>query len=102
MRDDIDVHLATCEACARDLARYREVTAAVGSLRDHFEEPPAGMVHRITARVLEPERRLSDRLRRAAKDRRVHVAAASFGGAVLGAGAIVVLWPRAARRAAAA
>ena len=99
---DIDVHLATCPECAGDLARYREVVAAVGSLRDHLEDPPAGMVQRITARVVEPESRIAGRLRRVATDRRVHVAAASFGGAVLGAGAIAILWRRAARRAAVA
>ena len=97
--DDIDVHLATCPECARDLARYREVAAAVGSLRDHLEEPPAGMVQRITAGVVEPEARLSGRLRRVAVDRRVHVAAASFGGALLGAGAIAIIWRRKTRRA---
>jgi hypothetical protein len=31
-------------------------------------------------------------------DRRVHVAAASLGGALVGAGAIAILWWRAARR----
>ncbi|MGH2673899.1 MAG: anti-sigma factor family protein [Actinomycetota bacterium] len=95
---DFEVHLATCPQCAGELARYREVVAAVASLRDEVEEPPFGFSERVVAHVLETEGRWTGRVRRLAQDRRVHVAAASVGGAIVGAGAIGLLWRRAARR----
>jgi len=95
---DFEVHLATCPDCAGELARYRELMAAVASLRDEVEEPPPGFPERVVAHVLGAERRWVGRVRRLANDRRVHVAAASVGGAVVGAGAIGLLWWRAARR----
>jgi len=94
---DFEVHLATCPECAGELARYREVMAAVGSLRGEVEEPPAGFSARVVAHVL-AEPRWVGRARRLAYDRRIHVAAASLGGALVGAGAIGLLWWRAARR----
>jgi anti-sigma factor RsiW len=97
-REDFEVHLATCSECAGELARYREVMAAVGSLRDVLEDPPPGFPERVIAHVMEPERPWRDVVRRAASDRRIHVAAASLGGALLGAGAIALLWWRSARR----
>jgi anti-sigma factor RsiW len=95
--EDFEVHLATCSDCARELARYREVMAAVGSLGDVLEDPPPGFPERVIAHVLEPERPWRDVVRRAVTDRRIHVAAASVGGAVLGAGAIALLWWRSRR-----
>jgi anti-sigma factor RsiW len=97
-REDFEVHLATCSACSGELARYREVMAAVGSLRDVLEDPPPGFADRVIAHVMQPERSWLLAVRRAASDRRIHVAAASLGGALLGAGAIALLWWRAARR----
>ena len=98
-RHDVDVHLATCPACAGELAQYREVMHAVGSLRHELEEVPAGLTERVMNVIIEPERRWIDRAVRVARDRRVHVAAASFGGAILGAGAIaLIVWRRASRR----
>jgi anti-sigma factor RsiW len=98
-RHEVDVHLATCPACAGELAQYREVMHAVGSLRHELEEVPPGLAERVMSSIVEPERRWLDRAVRVARDRRVHVAAASFGGAILGAGAIaLIVWRRAARR----
>ena len=95
---DFEVHLATCEECARELAQYREVVAAVGSLRDAMEEPRPGFPQRAVAHVLGSERRWVGRARWLAHDRRVHVAAASVGGVIVGAGVLGLLWRRAARR----
>jgi anti-sigma factor RsiW len=95
---DFEVHLATCPDCAGELARYREVLAAVGSLRDEIEEPPPGFPQRVMVHVLGTEPRWVGRVRRLAYDRRMRVAAASVGGALVGAGAIGLLWWRAARR----
>ncbi len=95
---DIEVHLATCPTCAGELARYREVVAAVGSLHDRLEVPPPGLPERAVAHVLGSERRWRGRVRWLAQDRRIHVAAASVGGAMVGAGVLGLLWWRAARR----
>ena len=98
MADGFEVHLATCPECARELARYREVLAAVGSLGDAVEVPPPGFAERTVAHVLSSERPWVGRVRWLAHDRRVRVAAASVGGAVVGAGVLGLLWWRAARR----
>jgi anti-sigma factor RsiW len=95
---DFEVHLATCQECAGELARYREVVSAVGSLRDAMEDPVPGFPERAVAHVLGSERRWVGRTRWLAHDRRVHVAAASVGGAIVGAGVLGLLWWRAARR----
>jgi anti-sigma factor RsiW len=97
-RIDVDVHLATCPECATELARYREVIAAVGALGETLEAAPAGLPDRVVAHVLASESRWTGRARRVVGDRRVHVAAASLGGALVGAGAIALLWRRGGRR----
>jgi hypothetical protein len=97
-REDFEVHLATCAECAGELARYREVLSAAGALQDRTVEPPAGFVARVVSTAERPGLRWRADLRRYAHDRRVHVAAASIGGAVVGAGAIALLWWRLARR----
>jgi anti-sigma factor RsiW len=98
-REDFEVHLATCSECAGELARYREIVSAVGALRDDVIEPPPGFVARVVATAERPRLRWRADLRRYAHDRRIHVAAASLGGAVVGAGAIALLWWRLTRRA---
>ena len=98
-REDVEVHLATCAQCAGELARYREVLTAVASVREVVEEPPEGFRDRLLLQVTDPARRWRSELRRIVHDRRTHVAAASLGGAVVGAGAIALLWWRVARRA---
>ena len=95
---DVEVHLATCSGCAGELAQYREVMHAVGSLRYELEPAPDGFADRMLAVVAEPDPRWIDRAVRVARDRRVHVAAASLGGAIVGAGAIALIFWRAARR----
>lgn len=95
-RRDLDVHLATCPECAADVARYRELHHAVASLRDELEPVPEGLSASILARV--GSGGLLDRALGAVHDRRVHVAAASIGGAVLGAGAMALIVWRASRR----
>lgn len=97
--EDIEVHLATCPDCAADLARYREVKAAMASLRDEVVEPPAYLVDQVIARMARPDLRARGEIRRLAHDRRAQVAAVSLGGALLGAGVIGLLWRRNSRRA---
>src|SRR5688572_19731406 len=98
MTEDFEVHLATCPECAGELARYREVMTAVGSLRDEVEPAPAGLSSRVVLAVMDPATRLRAGVHRAIHDSRVQVAAASLGGALVGAGAIALIWWRAARR----
>lgn len=95
---DFDVHLATCAQCATELARYREVLEATGSLRDMLEEPPPGFPDRVVAHVLDPAASWRSDVLRLVHDPRAHVAAASLGGALVGAGAIALLWWRMTRR----
>jgi anti-sigma factor RsiW len=98
MDEAIEVHLATCPACAGELARYREVISAMESLGDSMETAPPDLPDRVLAHVKEAETWWRGRARRVMFDRRVHVAAASLGGALVGAGAMALLWWRAARR----
>ncbi len=95
--EDLEVHLATCPECAADLARYRELMSAITSLREDVVEPPVGFSDRVSARLSRRDLLVRKELRRLAHDRRTHVAAASVGGALLGAGAIGLLWWRARR-----
>lgn len=106
-RRDFEVHLGTCSACAGDLIRYREILGAVRGLREDLELPPGGFAERVHARIhaeaslrplLEPSPRWSPDVARLFHDPRIHVAAASLGGALVGATAIAVLWWRRARR----
>jgi anti-sigma factor RsiW len=97
--EDFEVHLATCPECARELGRYRELMRAVGSLGDSLEPAPLGFTDRVMAHVTSPVSLLRWRASRLAHDRRMHVAAASLGGAVVGATAIAIVWWRLARRA---
>jgi anti-sigma factor RsiW len=96
--DELEVHLATCPECSGELARYREVLTAVGSLRDVLVEAPPGLPERVVAHVHEHELLWPDRILGLARDRRVRVAAASVGGALVGAAAIGLIWWRASHR----
>jgi hypothetical protein len=91
---DLEVHLATCAECAGELARYRDLFAAMGSLRYDLVDTPPGFTDAILARVVELDHRLGERIFRVAHDHRVQVAA----GAIVGATAIGLIWWRAARR----
>ncbi len=97
--EDFEVLLATCPVCAVDLARYREVMAAVGALYTLLETPPVGLTDRVMAHVTSPVDLWRSRVTYLAHDRRLHVAAASLGGALLGATAMALVWRKVARRA---
>jgi anti-sigma factor RsiW len=96
--EDFEVHLATCPACARELARYREVMAAVAALAQSLDTPSEGFIDRVLAAVTSPVDLWRARAARLAHDRRVHVAAASLGGALVGATAMAIVWRRLAKR----
>ncbi|MGH2711825.1 MAG: hypothetical protein ACRDH9_11565 [Actinomycetota bacterium] len=95
---DLEVHLATCSDCAGELAQYRGLLGAMGSLRYKLEDTPPGFAAGILALVAATEQGLAERVVRVAHDPRVQVAAASVGGLLLGAAAIGVIWWRAAKR----
>jgi hypothetical protein len=97
--EDFEVHLATCPQCAGELARYREVAAAVGALGGAYELLPLGFAERVLARVGSPAVLWRSRAVDLVHDRRMHVAAASLGGALVGATAMAIVWWRLAKRA---
>jgi hypothetical protein len=96
--EDLEVHLATCQDCAGELARYRGLLHTMGSLRYHLEETPPGFTAGVLALVAATEQGWGERIVRVANDPKAHVAVASFGGLVLGAVAIGLIWWRTARR----
>jgi hypothetical protein len=89
-------HLAACAACSAELQRYRMVIMELGGLREVLFEPSEGFLGRVIAQI--PESQWRALFHRVASDERVHVAAFSLGGAVVGATAIALLWWRAGRR----
>jgi hypothetical protein len=68
----------------------------MSSLRDVVEEPGPQFLQRVLSSI--PERSWRTTVHRVAADERVHVAAVSMGGALLGATAVGLLWWRSARR----
>lgn len=99
---ELEVHLATCRHCAAEEGRYRSVMEAVVALGPGAEEPSPHFVDAVMALVARPSYAVRTRARRLAHDPRARYAAASLGGAVVGAAAIAILLRRASKRAAAA
>jgi anti-sigma factor RsiW len=93
---EVERHIASCEACSVELGRYRTVVLEMAALRDVLVEPAPGFLERVLAAM--PERNWRFTVHRVASDERVHYAALSLGGVVVGATAIALLWRRAARR----
>lgn len=98
--DAVEVHLATCRGCAREMGRYRGLIGGMVELRDALEEPSAGFLERtlggVRSDVEAADLRRLGPLQRLAENRRVVL---SIGGAVVGATAVGLMWWRAARRA---
>jgi len=90
-------HLASCSRCSAELAGYRGLVARMAALQLEDVEPPAEYLERVLAGL--PVGSLADRLRLAAQARAARYAIASLGGAVVGAGAIGLVWWRLAHRA---
>jgi anti-sigma factor RsiW len=90
-----EVHLATCADCSAELARYRTIILELSALREVLSEPSDGFLARVLAQIPEPTWRAL--VQRMASDDRLHYAALSLGGAVVGATAIGLLWWRARR-----
>jgi hypothetical protein len=89
-------HLAACAVCSAELERYRMVIMELEGLRDILIDPSEGFLGRVITQI--PERQWRAMVHRVASDERVHFAAFSLGGVVVGATAIALLWWRAARR----
>jgi len=90
---ELEVHLASCEGCSSELARYRELAYSLRSMRDRVQEPSATFQARLVASI--PPRRIRDDVRRIVRE---HPRELAVGSAALGAAAIGLLWWRAARR----
>jgi hypothetical protein len=93
---EVELHIASCGACSVELGRYRTVVMEMAALRDVLVEPAPGFLERVLAAI--PERNWRTTVHRVASNERVHYAALSLGGVVVGATAIALLWRRAARR----
>lgn len=91
----VEVHLATCASCSAELARYRTIILELSALREVLSEPSDGFLARVLDQI--PESTWRTLVQRVASDERVHYAALSLGGAVVGATAIGLLWWRARR-----
>jgi hypothetical protein len=92
----VQLHLAECQRCGRELEAYRAILRELGELRDMVTEPAEGLLGRLLSDLPEAARR--GLLRRVAADERVQHAAFSLGGAVVGASAIGLLWWRRSTR----
>jgi hypothetical protein len=68
----------------------------MGTLTELVSEPGPALLDRILSDVPPPQRQ--PLLRRALADQRVHRAALSLGGAVVGATAVALVWWRLSRR----
>src|SRR4029453_10401067 len=91
----VEVPLATCASCSAELARYRTIILELSALREVLSEPSDSFLARVLAQIPEPTWRAL--VQRVASDDRLHYAALSLGGAVVGATAIGLLWWRARR-----
>lgn len=92
---ELEVHLASCEGCASELARYRELAYSLRAMGERVEEPSPAFMAKVVAAI--PPRRLRDDVRRIARE---HPREVALGSAALGAAAIGMLWWRTARRSA--
>lgn len=93
---EAEQHLVSCESCSAELGRYRMVVAELAALTEVLSEPSPGFLERVISQI--PERNWRTVAHRVASDERVHYAAFSLGGLVVGASAIALLWWRVARR----
>jgi hypothetical protein len=90
-------HVASCPRCSAELAAYRGLVARMAALQLEDLEPPVEYLERVLGEL--PVGSLADRLRVAAQARAARYALASLGGAVVGAGAIGLVWWRLGHRA---
>ena len=97
---DLEVHLATCAACAAEERIYREALEHVAALRFETQPVPTGFSERVFLRLSRPDR-VRGAARRVAHHPRARYAAASLGGVVVGAAAYALLKRVGRRRAAA-
>lgn len=89
-------HVAGCAACTHELAEFRALHRGLAGLGAVVVAPPVGFLGRVLAEI--PSRHWRFVLARAVGDARVHHAAFSFGGAVIGATAVALISWRALRR----
>jgi len=83
---DIEEHLASCDECTAVLASYRVMLTELSSLPDRDPVPPVGLAARAIAQI--PERSAVARIRGAAQQHPVAIAA-GIGGAAIAAIAAV-------------
>ncbi|MBI4260004.1 MAG: hypothetical protein HY658_05515 [Actinobacteria bacterium] len=94
---ELGEHVSGCRRCQADLAVYGEVASSLSVLEMVEVDPPAWFLQDTLSLIPSPT--VSQRVRIAAAARPVRYAAASVGGAVVGAGAIGLWAWRRTRRA---
>jgi anti-sigma factor RsiW len=102
---ELEVHLATCTACAAEERAYRETLAQVAAIGVETEQLPPRFLDDVLSGLTRPDR-VRGVVRRFAHDRSSryvrarYAAAASIGGVVVGAAALAIMRRRLSRRAA--
>ena len=96
---DVEVHLSRCRECSAELVSYRSLLNELSALTEEVVEPTEGFLGRVLAQIPDgTDQSVRSLVQKVASDERLHYAAFSIGGAVVGATAIGLLWWRAARR----
>jgi hypothetical protein len=98
----VEAHVAGCESCRAESARYRTLAAGLATLNEREIEPPAFLAQAIAERVRGDRRHrflpvppiVSPEIARVVADNREAIVSA--GAAIVAAGAAIALW-RAAR-----
>jgi anti-sigma factor RsiW len=107
----VEVHLASCDACAVELEAYRSLLSSLAAYREHEVTAPEGFLDASlhTARSASLRRRIPRRAELLAASARttdairrhgtgVRYVAATVGGAAAGATAIAIVWWSLGRR----
>ncbi len=85
---EVEVHLASCEACSAELVFYRALLVELRDQRDRGEEPDPLFLQRTLAMVTSPT--VARRMIGSVQAHPVVYAVASIGGAAIGATAIAI------------
>jgi hypothetical protein len=94
---DVARHLESCADCAAELAGYRRQTLSLSRLEALDLDPPPAFMDRVLLTVPALPGAEDARSSRS-RARAVRYALVSAGGVALGAGALGIVWWRAARR----
>lgn len=93
--DEVDAHLASCEACSAELADYRGMLGELATIRENGPQPAADLFARVVSLIPAPT--IGGRLRISVLEHPVlYALAAAAGTAVVGT-ATYIAWRRSRR-----